>query len=151
MALAGVAGRLKCPAAECIGFIETVGPKIGNLDFVAICARLSDVTALMLGLKVVGGEAGVSLAIGTLTTVVGEFGATGAGFIMTGAGFIMTGAGFIMTSAGFIVTGAGFIMGSMSGIPIAIDSRFLPSSVSKTEINAFGRLRCEVILRRSVF
>ncbi len=142
-------GRLKFPAFECIGSIETVGSKVGNLEFIAICARLVDVTALMLGLNVVGGEVGVALIIGTLTTVGGEFGATGAGFIITGAGFIMTGAGFIITGAGFIMTGAGFIMGAMAGIPDAIDSRFLSSSVS-TEINAFGRVRCAPILRRSV-
>ncbi len=106
----------------------------------AICAALVDVTALMLGLVAVDCDDGVAMVVGALATLVGEFEATGLGFIMTGVGFIvtgvgfiMTGVGFVMTGIGFIITGIGFIVGSMAGIPDTHGKQIFP----------FKRLDCE--------
>jgi hypothetical protein len=162
VAFVGIAVELRCPASELIGFIEFGGPRVGNVDMSAICAKLVDVTALMPGLDVVGCDVGVAMVVGTLATPVGELDPTDVGFIMTGAGFVMTGVGFVITGIGFIATdvglmmtgigldmaGVGFIMGDMAGIPAPIDSRDLPSSIS-TEIDAFRRVLREIILRRS--
>ena len=145
VALVEIAAGFALPTPEGIGLFTTVdGPKVGNLDSIAIVAGFSDVNPAMIGFDLVIPEAGVVL------TFAGGFIETDVGFVITDVGFVITGIGFVMTGIRFMMTGVGFIAGAMAGIPDPMDSRFLVSSDS-TEIDTFRPVRRAIILHSSCF